>query len=285
MPSLDDLSNPGCYQQFDAIGWPTLMIPRDQINFLTHSLQNKIMAGRLLSRERAEAVRRVSESQAMPLARCVSCFEHMLAVVRAQSSAGAREELDDSEISRFLGSLEELAARARDQLAVVPATISDSSGSFMLDLLPISDTLSEIDTQLMDFRREWLGRPLKLSLREAIAYAAASAAGGKSAAVCISEDEIFDLLAANRFVRAFLDEALTNAWKHGEPPVELTADYRDREIEIRVADDGRGFDLDRVSAGQGLDILRSACTALGGHLLVTRNPTEVTLRLPTEHDV
>ncbi|MGP9818772.1 sensor histidine kinase [Salinarimonas sp. NSM] len=63
-----------------------------------------------------------------------------------------------------------------------------------------------------------------------------------------------------------LSEVLTNAFDHafpdGEGRVTITLDRHDGRVELRVADDGRGFDPDATTAGFGLKLIRSLAVQL-----------------------
>ena len=93
----------------------------------------------------------------------------------------------------------------------------------------------------------------------------------------------------NHLLRVAL-EAVTNAVKHAyatKIDVELT--FSPEHVEVRVADDGRGFDADRPpppSTGHfGLFGMRERAEKLGGHLTLKSKPagggTEVRLVVPT----
>jgi signal transduction histidine kinase len=62
-------------------------------------------------------------------------------------------------------------------------------------------------------------------------------------------------------------EALANVARHSRAQhvsVELAAE--ENEILLKVEDDGKGFDLDRIEKGVGLDSMRERLEAIGGHL-------------------
>lgn len=62
-------------------------------------------------------------------------------------------------------------------------------------------------------------------------------------------------------------EAIFNALKHsGAREIRLAAQPKDDGIEIRIDDDGRGFDLDRPASGLGLGTMRARAHGLGGRL-------------------
>jgi signal transduction histidine kinase len=62
-------------------------------------------------------------------------------------------------------------------------------------------------------------------------------------------------------------EAIFNALKHsGAREIRLAALPKDDGIEIRIEDDGRGFDLTRPASGLGLGTMRARAQGLGGRL-------------------
>lgn len=64
-------------------------------------------------------------------------------------------------------------------------------------------------------------------------------------------------------------EAVTNAIKHADPAaVEVVLEYAD-EWQLRVRDDGRGFDKAGACGGFGLESMRRHAQTLGGSLRVT----------------
>jgi signal transduction histidine kinase len=85
-------------------------------------------------------------------------------------------------------------------------------------------------------------------------------------------------------VLRLMQEALTNALKHARASrVRVVTRDLGRRVEIRVEDDGEGFDVGTISQGRGLRGLQRRAKVLGGSLRVDSSPghgTVVTLRLP-----
>lgn len=85
-------------------------------------------------------------------------------------------------------------------------------------------------------------------------------------------------------VLRLMQEALTNALKHARASrVRVVTRDLGKRVEIRVEDDGEGFDVGTVSQGRGLRGLQRRAKVLGGSLRVDSSPghgTVVTLRLP-----
>jgi signal transduction histidine kinase len=83
-------------------------------------------------------------------------------------------------------------------------------------------------------------------------------------------------------------ELLMNAVKHAQATrATVTVRGSDEGIELTVADDGRGFDVGRLTAdgasGFGLFSIRDRLPHLGGELAIDSAPgqgTRVTLRMP-----
>jgi signal transduction histidine kinase len=78
-------------------------------------------------------------------------------------------------------------------------------------------------------------------------------------------------------------EALTNSLKHsGAREVRVRAEAAPHELEIMVRDDGKGFDANGQSRGNGLGNMRRRAQAMGGHVSIESRPgqgTTVRLRL------
>jgi signal transduction histidine kinase len=82
-----------------------------------------------------------------------------------------------------------------------------------------------------------------------------------------------------------IQEALSNAMKHAGHPQNLWVEccWRDGWLEVRVADDGDGFDLETALEGMGLNNMRDRIHALGGELVIQSAPgqgTTVLARVP-----
>lgn len=87
-------------------------------------------------------------------------------------------------------------------------------------------------------------------------------------------------------VLRLMQEALTNALKHARASrVRVVTRDLGGKVEIRVEDDGEGFDVRSVEQGRGLRGLQRRSRQLGGSLRVDSSPghgTVVTLRLPVQ---
>lgn len=87
-------------------------------------------------------------------------------------------------------------------------------------------------------------------------------------------------------VLRLLQEALNNVLKHARATrVRIATRHLGGKVEIRVEDDGEGFDLATVQKGRGLRSQLKRAQRLGGSVLVDTQPghgTRLTLRLPVE---
>jgi signal transduction histidine kinase len=84
-----------------------------------------------------------------------------------------------------------------------------------------------------------------------------------------------------------VQEALSNVMKHAGRPQNLwvACDWRDGWLEMRVADDGDGFDPATALEGMGLNNMRERIRALGGELTIQSAPgqgTTVIARVPVQ---
>jgi nitrate/nitrite-specific signal transduction histidine kinase len=185
-------------------------------------------------------------------------------------------------ISRDLHQIAGCIAPLRFQLLAAAEHESDTSCRERIrGIAAINDSAGKI---LTHFRAEWIEPENRGTLGDALRRSLSSLENVLTVAVNIRDQPAFEQLAANRFVSEFLEEALTNAWKHGQEPVELTAEHdtSNNEIRISVRDGGTGFDPAEVQSGQGITVLRESAASLGGELGVSTEPSTVTLSFPFE---
>lgn len=87
-------------------------------------------------------------------------------------------------------------------------------------------------------------------------------------------------------VLRLIQEAMTNVIKHAQArTLRLSARQADEVLEVRVEDDGRGFDTATANPGQGLASMRQRAHSLGATLHWDSTPgggTRVQLRLPLQ---
>jgi signal transduction histidine kinase len=81
-----------------------------------------------------------------------------------------------------------------------------------------------------------------------------------------------------------LQESLTNVIRHASAThIEVTLTISDRQLELRVADDGVGFDPQSQKGGMGILGMRERALALGAQLVISSSPgagSEVCCTLP-----
>jgi signal transduction histidine kinase len=85
-------------------------------------------------------------------------------------------------------------------------------------------------------------------------------------------------------VLRIMREALSNAWKHGDPGlVQVILRGDDREVTLEVSDNGRGFAPGRNGSGYGLHSMGQRAALIGADLEVRSGPgdgTAIRLRVP-----
>jgi signal transduction histidine kinase len=164
----------------------------------------------------------------------------------------------------------ELAPETREELLVAAHQQSDRMRRLIEQLLD----LSRLDARAISV----VARPIVLNgvLRD---IAAAAAPNGPEVQLDVPDDlaVVADPLVLERVV----SNLVTNAIRHGAPPIRISAERKDRTMRVTVEDEGGGvpeelrgrlFDrFSRVDAGQGsglgLAIARAYAQAHGGELL------------------
>jgi|FLYL01.1.fsa_nt_gi signal transduction histidine kinase len=69
-----------------------------------------------------------------------------------------------------------------------------------------------------------------------------------------------------------ISEAVTNAVKHGVPPIEVTLTDTEGALEFEVRDQGPGFDIEDLDEGSGLANMADRLEAVGGALVIESSP-------------
>ena len=100
-------------------------------------------------------------------------------------------------------------------------------------------------------------------------------------------EHVFEPSAGVQLLRV-IQEAMTNARKHGRARcVRVVFEREDSQARIMVADDGRGFDPDQLSTGEGdhlgLAFMRERMAQIGGCLTIQSQPgagTQVVFQVP-----
>jgi signal transduction histidine kinase len=77
-----------------------------------------------------------------------------------------------------------------------------------------------------------------------------------------------------------VQEALTNAARHANPDiVEVSLARENGELQVSIADDGRGFDVSQPTKGFGLVGMRERASLVGGRLELLSSPKGTTVRV------
>ena len=263
---------------------PTNRPPRgDDVSFEVHSLMNKLGAARLMmltaKRSDPERVERLTD-----LDRLDAILAEAIGVVQQIGEIEAQRDISSDARNELLGNL-------RHDLKT-PLLAAYAYAEY----LRRRDSLDHIDDELLGQIEAILDASRSVANRSG---ARAVAHGGDTVGAVI--DRVTALFATlhqvdvrsnpearrvrlerSGFLDVFLDEALTNAWKHGGPTAEISATVQPDHVEVAVVDDGAGFPTDTTDLGQGMRILRDCACALGGTLAFRNEPTAVVLRFPIE---
>jgi len=74
-----------------------------------------------------------------------------------------------------------------------------------------------------------------------------------------------------------IQECLNNSIKHASPSlISISVDCLSERMAVVIKDNGIGFDLEKVSGGQGLGNLESRMRAIGGEITITSAPNQGT---------
>jgi signal transduction histidine kinase len=97
------------------------------------------------------------------------------------------------------------------------------------------------------------------------------------------EGATLDPVTRQHFTRIF-KEVLSNLVRHsGAGRAAVFFKKENQHLVMLVRDDGKGFDVERVRRGNGLDNMERRASAIGGRLSLRSNPgdgTEIALELP-----
>lgn len=137
-------------------------------------------------------------------------------------------------------------------------------------------TIIELRRVVDDLRPPDLTRD---SLRDAIAAYAEARTGGDTVALQLDLPETIPVADwAARDIYRVVQEAITNALRHGSPRhLGIYFYERDGKSVLEVADDGSGFHPDRVVLGSGILGMRERAAAIGADLEITSAPAEGTM--------
>ena len=170
-----------------------------------------------------------------------------LAALRVGLSAGAREADPEALRGHVRAAVEQIAGEIENLRAIIsdlrPAALDQ------LGLAPALDALAE----------------------------RTRAASGLEVALDVSLPKLDEEVETT--VYRLVQEALTNVTKHaGATAVRVGARLDGGQVEVTVADDGRGFDPDATTAGFGLAGMRERAALAGGSLDVASGATGTALR-------
>lgn len=186
----------------------------------------------------------------------------LIAYVNAKVQA-ARENLLQHRLETTAEQLDQLSVTARQAYGDVRSQILDLRTSSRTGRGELADTL---ETYIEQWRQQ-SGLRAKLQL----------------------EGELHDLapMVELQLLR-IIQETLANVRKHaGASRVQIHLQRRDRALEVRIQDDGQGFDPDRLSPSAsprfGLSTMRERATSIGAKLHITselQQGTTVTVHVP-----
>jgi signal transduction histidine kinase len=220
-----------------------------------------------------------SAATAVTTARSVAAERLAFSLEAAEQARGRwARELHDQTLQGLIGVRIVLsAALAREDAAAVRRAAETADAHLAAETRSLRDLITELRPAALDD----LGlAPALESLAERQA-----AVGGFAVELQIDLGERERLAGDTEgTIYRIVQEALSNAVRHAEArQVMLRVDRRRDQIEIRVQDDGRGFDPAAQGAGFGLPGMRERALLAGGRLSVSSvagGPTCVTALLP-----
>lgn len=153
-------------------------------------------------------------------------------------------------------------------------------------------SLTESRRAVSDLRSEWL---LDLNLRDAIRQTAAEAVlrGDVKLSFDASGDAPSLKMEAEQQILRIVQEAVNNSIRHADPEnIDVKMQSRVDHIEIRIADNGKGFAIERAFSPMdghfGLIGMRERANRLHGRLQLESRPgqgTEITLVVPISENL
>ncbi|MFZ0627330.1 MAG: ATP-binding protein, partial [Acidimicrobiia bacterium] len=148
--------------------------------------------------------------------------------------------------------------------------------------------VSDLLTQMAGHAQEaidqirWLGKGIYPPLLESRGLAALDTIGDQFPDVAVAVADVGRLPPEIESAVWFAaSEAVTNAVKHGAPPIAIEVSRHDGEITLEVADSGEGFDPSAGGSGSGLINMRDRLEALDGQLVIDTGPGRGTRVLGT----
>ena len=160
------------------------------------------------------------------------------------------------------------ARRAKDDPAAIDALLADAVGQLDGEIATLRGLITELRPAALDE----LGLPAAVT-----ALAERAGRMGLEVDVDVPEDDPLGDAESEIAIYRIIQEALSNARKHGEATRAVATVAREGdEVVITVRDDGHGFDTTAATGGFGLMGMRERTELLGGTLRVTSAPGEGT---------
>lgn len=145
--------------------------------------------------------------------------------------------------------------------------------------LQVRSTLEEARQAVWDLRRGSAGPSLSATVKEFAARLMAES--GIPVEVRVSGEELHLEERTGRNLTLIVREAMRNAAAHARPArIEVNLDYGDDEVRLEVADDGKGFELDRAGGAElghyGIAGMRERAAQSGGSVDIVSAPGQGT---------
>lgn len=260
-------------------GWASLPLPPDLWNDFVFRIASVGLVSWLIHQ-----VYRSHAEYRLELAELREQYE--LAQERERIAREFHDGLGHHLVSAIRG-LESLQRRLKSSTPASEAACPDAGSE------PSSGTLQEqidiLRTALEDTRQtiQQLHTPETTDMRNFIRQTAARVARRLGAQLhCVCPDSMPELIPLQTLMLTrVVQEALSNVIKHAGHPQNLWVEWRwgDGWLEVRVADDGDGFDPTNALEGMGINNMRKRICALGGELTLQSAPgagTTVLARVP-----
>ncbi len=187
--------------------------------------------------------------------------ESRLRLVEAQDRERRRLERD------LHDGAQQLIVALRVKLGLVSRMAASHGGELESLLTKLGE---ETELALAEIRSLAKGIYPPVLASDGLVAAVAGLAAGAPIEVIVSEDGIgrypADIEAAIYFN---ISEAVTNAVKHGHPPIRVDLSEPDDVLRFTVTDSGPGFDAAVADGGSGLENMEDRLDAVGGRLVIT----------------
>jgi signal transduction histidine kinase len=227
---------------------------------------------------------------------------YLLEIVAARAAVAISRSLAHEEVVRLTQLQRDFVALAAHELRTPATTVyglaatlarrelpEDTAAELLETLYEQSERMSRLVEQLLDMSRLDAAsiqvRPELVQLRAELEEIVKGHAPGQEENVAVETHGTEHVLADRMVLERVVGNLLTNALRHGAPPVQVDAQQTDTHLRIVVTDAGEGIDpqfvphlFDRFRRGQstrspssgsglGLAIARAYARAHGGDLL------------------